>query len=196
MSSSVSPFNLKKQLAFYGAYHTNKVNVAIHVVCVPIIIWCVREAALRVHVAHPLTCHSLPASSLSRGTLLLLAGLGPLPSPPQLTALNSYFPDALTKHVELNWSAIFMSVYWLYYATLDTTAAVSTLYPRTATQLRVSEGDECRLLLLDNLQLMLSPIWYGLYYSAMAVYHNYEHGEAMKIATIVFTFGWISQFYG
>ncbi|KLO15761.1 DUF962-domain-containing protein [Schizopora paradoxa] len=32
-------FNLEKQLVFYGAYHSNKVNVRIHMVCVPIIMW-------------------------------------------------------------------------------------------------------------------------------------------------------------
>ncbi|RXW21169.1 hypothetical protein EST38_g4669 [Candolleomyces aberdarensis] len=32
-------FNVNKQLTFYGAYHSNKVNVLIHVICVPIILW-------------------------------------------------------------------------------------------------------------------------------------------------------------
>ncbi|EJD00888.1 DUF962-domain-containing protein [Fomitiporia mediterranea MF3/22] len=32
-------FNVEKQLVFYGAYHSNKVNVRIHMVCVPILIW-------------------------------------------------------------------------------------------------------------------------------------------------------------
>ncbi|KAG9101076.1 hypothetical protein FS749_010482 [Ceratobasidium sp. UAMH 11750] len=32
-------FDVNHQLAFYGAYHSNKVNVAIHIVCVPIIMW-------------------------------------------------------------------------------------------------------------------------------------------------------------
>ncbi|KAH9482429.1 2-hydroxy-palmitic acid dioxygenase mpo1 [Psilocybe cubensis] len=31
--------NVEKQLAFYGAYHSNKINVLIHVVCVPLIVW-------------------------------------------------------------------------------------------------------------------------------------------------------------
>lgn len=30
--------NLEKQLTFYGAYHHNQVNVAIHMVCVPLIL--------------------------------------------------------------------------------------------------------------------------------------------------------------
>ncbi|KAJ3539312.1 hypothetical protein NMY22_g4794 [Coprinellus aureogranulatus] len=32
-------FNVEKQLTFYGAYHSNKVNVAIHITCVPLILW-------------------------------------------------------------------------------------------------------------------------------------------------------------
>ncbi|KAF7728201.1 hypothetical protein EC973_006595 [Apophysomyces ossiformis] len=32
-------FDLKKQLVFYGAHHNNKVNIAIHMVFVPIILW-------------------------------------------------------------------------------------------------------------------------------------------------------------
>ncbi|KAI0046885.1 DUF962-domain-containing protein [Auriscalpium vulgare] len=31
--------DIRKQLAFYGAYHANPVNIVIHVVCVPIIVW-------------------------------------------------------------------------------------------------------------------------------------------------------------
>lgn len=32
-------FNLKKQFVIYGAHHNNKVNVAIHMVFVPTILW-------------------------------------------------------------------------------------------------------------------------------------------------------------
>ncbi|KDQ64926.1 hypothetical protein JAAARDRAFT_146176 [Jaapia argillacea MUCL 33604] len=32
-------FDVEHQLAFYGAYHHNPVNVAIHMVCVPILLW-------------------------------------------------------------------------------------------------------------------------------------------------------------
>lgn len=27
------------QLTFYGAYHSNKTNVLIHIVCVPLLLW-------------------------------------------------------------------------------------------------------------------------------------------------------------
>lgn len=32
-------FNVDKQLVFYGAYHSNKINVLIHIICVPLIVW-------------------------------------------------------------------------------------------------------------------------------------------------------------
>ncbi|KAI0068963.1 DUF962-domain-containing protein [Artomyces pyxidatus] len=32
-------FDVRKQLTFYGAYHSNSTNIAIHVVCVPLLIW-------------------------------------------------------------------------------------------------------------------------------------------------------------
>ncbi|KAF9057430.1 hypothetical protein BJ165DRAFT_1420364 [Panaeolus papilionaceus] len=32
-------FNVDKQLTFYGAYHSNKINILIHVICVPLIVW-------------------------------------------------------------------------------------------------------------------------------------------------------------
>ncbi|KAF8803799.1 DUF962-domain-containing protein [Phlegmacium glaucopus] len=36
---SLDLFNIEKQFAFYGAYHTNRVNVLIHILCVPLIVW-------------------------------------------------------------------------------------------------------------------------------------------------------------
>jgi len=32
-------FDVEHQLVFYGAYHSNKWNVLIHIICVPIILW-------------------------------------------------------------------------------------------------------------------------------------------------------------
>ncbi|KAG7562864.1 hypothetical protein FFLO_01693 [Filobasidium floriforme] len=31
--------NVKKQLTFYASYHSNPVNIAIHMVCIPMILW-------------------------------------------------------------------------------------------------------------------------------------------------------------
>ncbi|KAM6495620.1 Protein of unknown function (DUF962) domain containing protein [Amanita muscaria] len=32
-------FNVDKQLTFYGAYHSNRINVLIHIICVPLLVW-------------------------------------------------------------------------------------------------------------------------------------------------------------
>ncbi|KAF9076491.1 DUF962-domain-containing protein [Rhodocollybia butyracea] len=32
-------FDLETQLVFYGAYHANKINVLIHIICVPLLLW-------------------------------------------------------------------------------------------------------------------------------------------------------------
>jgi len=32
-------FDVHHQLAFYGAYHSNRVNVLIHIICVPLLFW-------------------------------------------------------------------------------------------------------------------------------------------------------------
>lgn len=50
---SASPFSFRDQLAFYGAYHTNKVNVAIHIVCVPMIWMTFLTLLLHAGVAFP-----------------------------------------------------------------------------------------------------------------------------------------------
>ncbi|KAF7331867.1 putative endoplasmic reticulum membrane protein C16E8.02 [Mycena kentingensis (nom. inval.)] len=32
-------FDVYHQLTFYGAYHNNKINIAIHILCVPLLLW-------------------------------------------------------------------------------------------------------------------------------------------------------------
>jgi uncharacterized membrane protein YGL010W len=32
-------FDVNKQLTFYGAYHTNQINILIHIICVPLLVW-------------------------------------------------------------------------------------------------------------------------------------------------------------
>ncbi|KAF8076093.1 hypothetical protein FPV67DRAFT_1573106 [Lyophyllum atratum] len=32
-------FDVNSQLTFYGAYHSNRVNILVHIICVPILLW-------------------------------------------------------------------------------------------------------------------------------------------------------------
>ncbi|KAF9452174.1 DUF962-domain-containing protein [Macrolepiota fuliginosa MF-IS2] len=48
MSSSL--FDVTKQLTFYGAYHSNRINILIHMICVPILLWTFQVLATQIPV--------------------------------------------------------------------------------------------------------------------------------------------------
>jgi len=48
--ASTSLFNVNRQLTFYGAYHSNKINVLVHIICVPIILWSFQVMASQIPV--------------------------------------------------------------------------------------------------------------------------------------------------
>jgi len=43
-------FSIDKQFTFYGAYHTNKVNILIHILCVPLILWSFQAFVVPYHL--------------------------------------------------------------------------------------------------------------------------------------------------
>jgi len=43
-------FDVRHQLTFYGAYHSNRINVAIHIVCVPLLLWSFQVMASQIPV--------------------------------------------------------------------------------------------------------------------------------------------------
>ncbi|KAI0124657.1 hypothetical protein BJ170DRAFT_685535 [Xylariales sp. AK1849] len=82
--------NLEKQLAFYGAYHHNTVNVAIHMTCVPLILFSGFCMAANTGTLIPLPdAVTIPYLDLNLGTLAALAwgGLYVLLEPVAGTAL-------------------------------------------------------------------------------------------------------------
>ncbi|PWZ01590.1 DUF962-domain-containing protein [Testicularia cyperi] len=123
MSATANPFNLKKQLAFYGAYHTNPVNVGIHIIGVPSIIFATSSLLARQGSIFPLIQERSPIAA----AYLSQAG----------SVLASLLPASIFQYAQLNWAAVFMGSYWLYYFILDATAAA-----------------------------MLAPIWYALWYGS------------------------------
>ncbi|KAJ8523002.1 hypothetical protein ONZ45_g524 [Pleurotus djamor] len=44
----MSLFDVNKQLTFYGAYHSNRINVAIHIIFVPVLLWTFQVMATRI----------------------------------------------------------------------------------------------------------------------------------------------------
>jgi uncharacterized membrane protein YGL010W len=65
--------NLEKQLTFYGAYHHNTVNVGIHMVCVPLILFSAFAMAANSGTLIPLPDFlTVPRLDLNLGTLAAL----------------------------------------------------------------------------------------------------------------------------
>ncbi|KAI0542869.1 DUF962 domain-containing protein [Xylaria digitata] len=66
--------NLEKQLTFYGAYHDNSVNIAIHMVCVPLILFSGFTLGANTGTLIPLPdAITIPNLDLNLGTLAALA---------------------------------------------------------------------------------------------------------------------------
>ncbi|KAI0165971.1 DUF962 domain-containing protein [Xylariaceae sp. FL1272] len=65
--------NLEKQLTFYGAYHHNSVNVLIHMICVPLILFTGFALAANTGILIPLpSVLAVPNLQLNLGTLAAL----------------------------------------------------------------------------------------------------------------------------
>lgn len=92
-------FNLKQQLAFYGAYHQHPGNQAIHFFFVPLIFWSVM-----------VWLEYLPQVSQHLD----------LPA-----ALSSFLPDSLARLFVFNWSVVLVLLYGLYYTILEPFAGAS-----------------------------------------------------------------------
>ncbi|KAI3626520.1 hypothetical protein CBS9595_001881 [Malassezia furfur] len=107
MGLSANPLSLRDQLAFYGAYHSNHVNVLIHIVCVPLI-WMTLLALLLTSGVGVHTIKHLPAALQSP---LLQADV----------FLYAHLPHAAYEHV--NAASVLSLVYLTYYAVLDLPAA-------------------------------------------------------------------------
>ncbi|KAK7061501.1 hypothetical protein R3P38DRAFT_2829873 [Favolaschia claudopus] len=43
-------FDVQHQLTFYGAYHSNRINVIIHIICVPLLLWSFQVMASQIPV--------------------------------------------------------------------------------------------------------------------------------------------------
>ncbi|KAI0379719.1 DUF962 domain-containing protein [Hypomontagnella monticulosa] len=83
--------NLERQLTFYGAYHSNSVNVAIHMICVPLILFSGFALAANSGTLIPLpNLLTIPHLELNLGTIaaFMWGGLYVLLEPVAGTALG------------------------------------------------------------------------------------------------------------
>ena len=109
MGLSASPFSFRDQLAFYGAYHTNRVNVGIHILCVPLI-W-VSTLGLVLQSGVSVTALVTQMPSVVRSPAV--HGLG---------ELQSIVPAYVYPH--LNVASLVSFLYLMYYYVLDIPSAL------------------------------------------------------------------------
>ena len=89
---------LLDQLTFYGSYHRDTRNKAIHLVCVPLIAWSV---------------------------LVICCELSPVVSSDRLT--RSQIPEWAVRFVPTSWASILVLAYFTYYFSLDQFAGITWL---------------------------------------------------------------------
>jgi 2-hydroxy fatty acid dioxygenase len=113
-------FDIVQQVAFYGAYHSNPVNVRIHIVCVPILLWFV-VTRLSIH-----RCFFVKKNLFfSRSGIVMYSFI---PIAKYLPIINyDLFDYTLTPYLvfKLNASSILIISFQLYYFVLEPLAAVS-----------------------------------------------------------------------
>lgn len=73
------------------------------------------------------------------------------------SVLASVLPAQVFKYAQLNWSAVFLGLYWLYYSVLDVTAA-----------------------------LMLAPIWYAIYYGSTVLARTHPDATKIALGLKAF----------
>lgn len=98
MSKNSLGFNLKEQLAFYGSYHSNPINQAIHAIFVPLILW---------------------------STTVWLATTPPLLPVPRASEAHPSDIDFITYHCVFNGTFALLGSYAFYYILLAPVAGIS-----------------------------------------------------------------------
>ncbi|KAK7462685.1 hypothetical protein VKT23_007273 [Stygiomarasmius scandens] len=95
----VSIFNVEKQLAFYGAYHSHPINLTIHIICVPLILWSAQVFLTQI----PFSTFFGPLSDSTRNSVIIF---------------NEYLIYKVTP------ATIVSVLYFLYYLILEPIAAI------------------------------------------------------------------------
>lgn len=162
------------QLIFYGAYHSNKINFIIHLICVPFLLWFVS--------LHNTSCPTMPRiTSWCNFRSGLVMGCE-IPKPSFMPSFNHEFNQFLV--FDLNWPFIYTSLSFLYYLALDPVATVCFL----SYFLRSTSHSPQIVQLIYAPQLALTLL------SAIA-FSNYQRFPLTK-AGIIHVSAWIAQFLG
>ncbi|KAL0572243.1 hypothetical protein V5O48_009725 [Marasmius crinis-equi] len=128
-------FDVDSQLVFYGAYHSNRVNVLIHILCVPLILWSAQVLLADV---------PLPSSIVGFFTSLGV---------PTHISINPYLSFTL------NFPSLFTLVYITYYFLLEPFAALLYLPQFTLSLLTATSFAETRAAHLTEAGVVHAVCW-------------------------------------
>ncbi|KAJ7774235.1 hypothetical protein DFH07DRAFT_952491 [Mycena maculata] len=108
MATFFKLFDVQTQLTFYGAYHSNRINILIHMIFVPVLL-----------VLPAFQLSVLDSNTLSRSFQVMASSI---PVPSFLPAIHQSFSQHLV--FDLNYPAIHAALYIVYYFTLEPVAAL------------------------------------------------------------------------
>ena len=104
-----TPLTPSPQLTFYGAYHSNRINVLVHVVCVPILLWSFRPTP-RIHNTDPPPGHSRSWPRISPSPTSSPQSIIPLMIISVLTSTGPpYMPRSISP-ITLSWNPLLQCV--------------------------------------------------------------------------------------
>lgn len=109
--------NLKKQLIFYGSYHNNPVNQAIHFIFVPLILWTVAVWLAYTPPLFPELSLRIPSCCAEYDFVRLLRCIK--------TNLKPISNISFCRYVVFNASFFLLALYSAYYVTLEACAGLS-----------------------------------------------------------------------
>jgi uncharacterized membrane protein YGL010W len=106
----VSIFDVNKQMTFYGAYHSNRINVLVHIIFVPVLLWTFQVMG----------CYIPLADSIKStiGSVAALANGGTVPA----WLFHYRFNEWMVW--DLNATSLVMVLYWSYYFILEPLGAI------------------------------------------------------------------------
>lgn len=107
---AIGIFDVDKQMAFYGAYHSNKINILVHILFVPILMW--TGVSMGSHIPTPEWLQVYPgliAAALNGGTVP-----------------GWFFHHRFNEYMvwDLNVASVIMVLYWVYYFILEPVGAL------------------------------------------------------------------------
>lgn len=162
-----------RQMAFYGAYHSNKINILVHILFVPILMW--TGVSMGSHIPTPEWLQVYPgliAAALNGGTVP-----------------GWFFHHRFNEYMvwDLNVASVIMVLYWVYYFILEPVGTVRALLNYVHRDVPLSHAmGRLSMQLLYAPQIALSTL--------TAVSYASSGKDSLTRSTALHIVSWIAQF--